>query len=249
MVTDRELVDKWRTQVLQPASEEVKGLLERFPDRRSLTIPFDRFGTDYRFSSPLRTQPDRTLGAGRQALGEFAAEALEAPETAEIHPDDRVYLRVTEAPESIRYSISALGSRHLNRLVTVDGRVLETDSVRPRAAVAAFQCDHCGEFQSVRQPGRFLRRPGRCRDCNASGPFTLTPERGTYVDAQTITIVEGDRSVPVGLEHDLVGAFDVGDRVDLVAIPRARADGETTTATLELEAVSGIVDGAAAGEG
>ncbi|MFP9193962.1 hypothetical protein [Natronosalvus vescus] len=241
MVSDRELVDKWRTQVLQPASEEVKRLLERFPDRRSLTITFDRFGTDYRFSSPLLSQPDRTLEAGKRALGEFAAETLEEPGTTEIHPDDRVYLRVTDAPARIRCSIPTLGSEQLNRLVALEGRVVETDSVRPRAVVAAFRCDHCGEFQPVRQPGRFLRRPGRCHDCNASGPFTLTPERGTYVDAQTITVGEGDRSVPVELEHDLVGAFDIGDRVDFVAIPRARSNGETTTATLELEAVSGTV--------
>ncbi|USZ71525.1 hypothetical protein [Natronosalvus halobius] len=236
MVSDRELVDKWRTYVFRPAADEVRALLEQFPDRRSLTVPFDRCGTDYRFSAPLLEQPDRTLEAGRAALGEFAEE-LGARE-GRIYPDDRVYLRVTGAPTSVRHSLSDLGTEHLNRLVTVEGTVADVDAPGPRVAVAGFRCDHCEELVSVRQPGRFLRRPGRCHHCNANGPFTLEPDRATCVDAQTIAISDDHRTLAVELEHDLVDAFSIGEEVELVAIPRARLDGETTTGTLELEAVS-----------
>lgn len=241
MVTDRELVEKWRTHVFRPAATEVRSLLANFPDRRTLRVPFDRYGTDYRFSEPLLEDPDRTLETGRQALAEFARELLDGEEGSDIvgvHPDDRVYFRIADPPERLRRDLSALGADQLNRLVTVQGTVVDVDRPRPRVIVATFRCDRCEASQLVRQPGRHLRRPGRCPDCNAGGPFTLVPDRSTCVDAQTIQLRDGTATVEVGLEHDLVDAFDTGAALSLVVIPRARLEGDTTTGAFELEAVS-----------
>ena len=273
MVTDRELVEKWRTQVFKPAANEVNRFLEGFPNRRALTIPFERVGADYRFSEPLFEEPDRTLEAGRRALSEVATEL--GDDVVGVHPDDRVYLRVTDPPLERRQPIGALRTDVCNQVIRVDGIVVDVGEVRPRAIVADYRCVRCEHHECVRQPGRYRREPARCSSCNAAGPFTLTPERATCVDSQHIRLRGGQRdggagggqtaeegrasclgtdvrgagsdsrthtggndSVDVALEHDLVGRLEPGDPCSLTVIPRVRFDDDTTTGTIELEAVS-----------
>lgn len=233
MIRDRELVEKWHTQVLEPARAEVEALLARFPDRRVLSIPFERCGADYRFARPLLRDPDRTLAAGRRALGEF----VDAEYDADVGDDDRIYLRVSDLPESARCALGAVGADHLNRLLVVEGTVVETAECRPRLVTAAFRCERCGEVETVVQRTRRLRRPGGCSSCSR-GRLALSPRRSEYVDAREVRLRDGERTLPVHLEHDLVDAVAVGDEVDLVAIPRARPDDGTTAVDLELEGIS-----------
>lgn len=232
-VSDRELVEKWRSLVFEPAAGDVRELLAAFPERRQLSVPFESCGIDYRFTAPLVNEPDRTFEAGRRAIREFAADRFER----EFEPDGRVYLRVRNVPDSVRRPLASIGTEHLNRLVVVSGTVAELRQPQPRVVTARFECERCGNYTAVGQPGRRLRRRTHCSHCSGAGTLALAPDAGAYVAAQTLSLEDGERTLPVALEHDLTGRFAVGDRIDVTAIPRARLDGETTVADLELEAI------------
>lgn len=236
MVAENELVDKWSTQVFRPAEEEVRRLLRQFPNRRQLPISYEECGTDYRFTAPLVSDPDRTLEAGRRALAEFVDSEVDEPVTVE--EKDRIYLRVTDVPESVEMPLSAIGADQLNTLVAVEGTVESVGEVRPRMVTAAFRCTRCGERTDVPQRGNRFREQNRCRTCNTAATLELRPERSDYVESQRFRLADGGRSMPVSVEHDLVGAAEPGDRIDVVAIPRARPDGESTTVDVELEALN-----------
>lgn len=236
MVAERELVDKWLTQVFRPAEEEVRRLLRQFPDRRQLPVSYEQCGTDYRFTAPLVSDPDRTLEAGREALTEFVDG--EVGEQATVDADDRIYLRVTDVPDGVRIPLASLGADHLNRLVAVEGRVEAVEDTRPRIVTAAYRCTRCGDRTDVVQRGARFRGRSRCQACNTAGTLELRPERSDYVESRRIRLADGDRSVAVSLEHDLVDAASAGDDLGVVAIPRARPDGESTTVDVELEALS-----------
>lgn len=234
MVSDRELVEKWHAQVFRSADEEIRKLLTQFPDRRQLSIPFTECGADYRFTAPLVNDPDRTLEAGRRALEEVVDNEFDGG----VDDDDRIYLRLTDVPDSVRYPLEDLRAEHLNRLVAVDGTVESCGELEPRIVTASFRCERCDGRTTVPQRERRLRRRARCPSCTAVGTLDLDPKRSEYVDSQVIQLHNGDRTLPVALEHELAGAFDSGDELDVVAIPRGRFDGETTTVDIELECVS-----------
>lgn len=233
-VSERELIEKWRRIVFEPAAADVEELLDRFPDRRTFRVPFEACGTDYRFTQPLFEDPDRTIEAGRRALQEVVEDRFDGG----IDPDDRVYLRVTDVPDSARRPLSEIDADHLKRLVVVGGTVEHVERPQPRAVTACFECERCGEYTTVPQPTRQLRRVGWCSRCNTAGTLSLASNRCVYVDTQTLTLRDGDRELPVVLEHDLTDRFTVGDRIDVTAIPRARLDDGTTVGQLELEAIS-----------
>lgn len=238
VISERELADKWLTQVFRPAKAEVRGLLRSFPDRRQLSIPYEECGTDYRFTAPLVNQPDRTLAAGRRALSEFVDAEFDAEVDGSVDPDDRIYLRVTDVPESARVALSEIRADHLNRLVAVEGRVAAAEEIRPRIVTAAFRCDRCGERVDAPQRGARLRRRSNCPSCSGVETLSLSPDRSEYVDSQRLRLAASDRRLPLSLEHDLVDRFDPGDEIGAVAIPRAVPGGDAATVDVELEALS-----------
>lgn len=233
-VSDRELIEKWQMLAFEPATPEIRELVAAFPDRRELCVPFEACGTDYRFTAPLLQDPDRTLRVGRRALREFVDDRFDCG----IDPDDRVYLRVTNVPDSVRQPLESIRTEHLNRLVVVGGTVAQVDRRRPRVVTASFECERCGEYTTVPQRNRRLRGCTRCSHCSAADRLALAPNRCSYVDAQELVLEDGGRRLPVALEHDLTDRFEVGDRIDVAAIPRARLGDGSTIADFELEGVS-----------
>ncbi len=237
MISEQELIEKWQTHVFDSVEDDVRDLLVAFPDRRQLPISFEQCGTDYRFTAPLLSDPDRTLEAGRTALAQFVDQRFDELET-DLRPDERLYFRLQDVPDSVRYPLTSIRSSHLNRLITVDGTVRSLEPPQPRVVTAVFECDRCGEETTVPQHDRRLRDTVRCRACQTGTSLRLVPDYCEYVDAQLVSLTDGDRTLPVSLEHDLTGSVGVGDQLELVTIPRARLDSETTRAEIELEAVS-----------
>ncbi|GAB7019836.1 hypothetical protein [Halostagnicola bangensis] len=237
MISEQELIEKWHTHVFQSVEDDIRDLLVAFPDRRNLSISFEQCGTDYRFTAPLLSDPDRTLEAGRTALAAFVDQRFDELET-NLRADERLYFRLQDVPDSVRYPLTSIRSSHLNRLITVAGTVRSLESPQPRVVTAVFECDRCGEETTVPQHDRRLRDTVRCQACQTGTSLRLVPDYCEYVDAQLVQLTDGDRTLPVSLEHDLTGSVEAGDRLELVTIPRARLDSETTRAEIELEAVS-----------
>ena len=234
-----ELIDKWTTYVYRADRRAARRLIDEFPERRHLRVDYGRLGVDYEFTNPLLSEPDATLGAGREALRRFAAEEGVTPPPDD--PFETVYLRITDLPESRQMPLGELRAEHIGELVSFAGRVAEVGPVRPKLIRAAFRCEVCdGVTTRVTQPGHEMRDVPGCPDCKNVGFVNFVPERSEYVDTQAVGIEppDGGERRSVWLEHELVGTVASGEAVRVAGIPRARSNGGSTVFDLDVEAVS-----------
>ena len=234
-----ELIDKWNTYVYRADRRAARRLIDEFPERRHLRVDYGRLGVDYEFTNPLLSEPDATLGAGREALRRFAAE--EGVEPPADDPFETVYLRIANLPESRQMPLAELRAEHIGELVSFSGCVAEVGPVRPKLIRAAFRCEICDAITGyVTQPGHEMRDVPGCPDCRNVGFVNFVPERSEYVDTRVVEIEppDGGERRSVWLEHDLVGAVASEESVRVAGIPRARSNGDSTVFDLDVEAVS-----------
>ena len=213
-------LEKYRTRISQMA----------IAGSTSLVVDFeDLLTTDSALATSLQKEPDEYLEhANRAALAQLQ---IEDPEYAE--EVEAVNVRLQGLPEIT--TLRMLGSKHIGKLVTVEGIIVRATPVRPLVMRAAFRCKRCGITTYVNQVGTFLKAPLVCSDptCGKGGPFDFIQEESTFIDCQEIRIQERPEDLPPGqlprwldiklFGRDLVDIARPGDNVSVVGIVRASA--------------------------
>ncbi|MDI3483145.1 MAG: replicative helicase Mcm [Candidatus Methanomethylophilaceae archaeon] len=207
---------------------EIAAIADRFPEVKSLHIAYreiDEFDPD--MAMLILEKPDTVLEAARQA-----AKALMLPAR-----DIEINVRIEELPRDSRVEIRQLRSKHLGRLIAVEGLVRKTTEVRPRMTKALFQCARCGaeiwELQNgltFHEPMECYKEQGGCEKSASATKFTLIPERSLYIDTQKIEIQESPEGLRGGAqperltafaEDDIAGIISPGDRITVNGILRS----------------------------
>ncbi len=222
-----ELQGRWAS-VLEEAGRrpEILALADRFPEERSLTVPFAAIdGADTSLADVLLERPEEVLGSGQRAMGELLPVA--GPEAEGLR------LRITGLPATSHRLIRAIRESDLNRFLALDGIVRRVTEVRPQIRDAVFQCVACRtEFHEpqdeasmvFREPLECPESQGGCGKPQGRTRFRLLPEKSTYVDAQRIEVQENPESLKHGahpqglsvmLTEDLAGHVLPGNRVVL----------------------------------
>jgi len=251
-----ELQSRWAA-VLEEAElrPRILELADRFPEERSLELPFGRIeGADTALGDLLLERPEEVLRAGGRAMVELlpvvGAEA------------DGLRLRVTGLPSTARRSIRDIREGDLNRFLALDGIVRKATEVRPQIQDAVFSCLACRaevhEAQELSAP--MLREPLECPGCGkpvGRTRFRLLPERSTYIDAQRIEVQENPETLKGGahpqglsvlLTEDLTGRVIPGNRVvvngTLKSLQRASAgrSGLLRSTTFELMVLGNSIE-------
>ena len=158
---------------------------------------------------------------------------------------EQAHVRVIKIPN--RIPIRELRSKHLSRFVAIEGMIRKATEVRPRITKAAFQCLRCGHLTIVEQNSFKFEEPfAGCEEetCGKKGPFKVSIEDSTFIDAQKLQIQESPenlkggsqpQSLEVDTEDDLTGNITPGDRVIINGIlksrQRALKDGKSTFTT------------------
>ncbi|MGI0131941.1 MAG: minichromosome maintenance protein MCM [Thermoplasmata archaeon] len=220
-----EMVGRW-----QAALEEgglrprVLELADRFPEERSLEVPFSAIeGTDTGLGDLLLERPEEVLAAGQRAMRELLPVA--GPESEGLR------LRVIGLPTTARKLIRGIRETDLNRFLAIDGIVRKASEVRPQIRDAVFSCLACrAEIHELQDDGSLVfREPLEC-DAAQGGcgkpvgrtRFRLMPERSTYIDSQRIEVQENPENLKGGahpqgltvlLTEDLTGKIIPGNRV------------------------------------
>jgi replicative DNA helicase Mcm len=134
-------------------------------------------------------------------------------------------VRVANLPDSETYDVGELRTRHLDRLVAVQGEVTATEPVEPLLTMGVFVCHRCGaEHELPRQEYGDLIEPYECENCERQGPFTLNRDRSTLVDFQELTLIPADTNrndpptLPVYLRADLCDRVGTHDIVTVVGV-------------------------------
>ncbi|KPV64382.1 MAG: Minichromosome maintenance protein MCM [Candidatus Bathyarchaeota archaeon BA2] len=196
----------------------------------SLIVDFEELlATDSALAESMLENPDEYLEHANHAA--LAQLQIEEPEYAE--GVEAINVRFQGLPETI--PLRTLGSKHVGKLVMVEGIIVRATPTRPLVMQAAFRCKRCGTVTYVPQTDPFLREPPVCSDptCRRRGPFDFLQEESTFIDSQEIRIQERPEGLPPGqlprwidiklLGSELVDVARPGDHVSVVGIVRAVA--------------------------
>lgn len=146
----------------------------------------------------LIERPEETI----QTL-EVALEELEwAPNNARA--------RFTSISKNQELFIRYIRSKHLGKMIGIEGIVRNASEVRPLVTNAKFECPSCGTIISVLQIDKKFKEPSRC-SCGRRGGFKEISK--DMVDAQVLTIEEASdnlhggeqpKRMTITLKEDLV---------------------------------------------
>ncbi len=128
----------------------------QYPEVRSLFIPYTDVALfNISLAEHLLEQPTASLMAAEKASQQLIPPGQRVP----------VHIRIKELPmdpEFGRVPIRDLRSKHLGRIIAVEGLVRKSTEVRPRLKVAVFQCLRCGAIHRVEQDTLQLKDPLEC---------------------------------------------------------------------------------------
>ncbi len=160
-------------------------------------------------------------------------------------------VRLRNLPESQKVKISEVRSRHLGKLIWMQGVVRQKTDVRPHVTSSKFECPSCGNILNVFQLDKKYKEPSRC-SCGRKGKFKEISKE--LVDGQGLVLEESpddlDGSQPkrinVFLKDDLVSPIpekksSPGSRIllcgSIVEVPVVlRTGGQATKYDLIVEA-------------
>jgi len=128
----------------------------QYPDVRSLMITYTDVALfNVELAEHLLEQPTASLMAADKASQQMIPPGQRVP----------VNIRITELPmdpDIGHVPIRDLRSKHLGRLIAVEGLVRKSTEVRPRLRVAVFQCMRCGAIHRMDQDTLQLKEPLEC---------------------------------------------------------------------------------------
>lgn len=192
-------------------------------------------------SEELLEKPEELLKAAELAVKEF-----ELPKKIQ-----KFTVRLKNLPESQKILISAIRSKNLNKLITVEGIVRQKSDVRPHVKTAKFECPSCGNILSVLQLDQKYKEPSKC-GCGRKGKFKEISKE--LVDGQGLVLEESPdildgaqpKRINVFLKDDLVSPLsekksNPGARIRLIGwvieVPiTLRTGGKATKYDLIIEA-------------
>lgn len=200
--------------------------------KTSITVDFeDLLAFDQELAEEILENPDEYFKHANNAA--YAQLRIEDPEYAEKTEIEAVTVRIVRLLETAQ--LRKLGSKHIGKLVMVEGIVVRSTPVRPMVMQAAFKCKRCGTITYTNQTGPFLRAPFACSDpsCRRKGPFDFMQEETTFIDSQDLRIQERPEDLPPGqlprslnvklIGSEIVDAARPGDHVSIVGTVQAVA--------------------------
>lgn len=117
-----------------------------------------------------------------------------AAEETEWIPND-IRVRFTSLTSSQDINIRNLRSKHLGKMMSVEGIIRQASEVRPIVTNMKFECPSCGTIISILQVEKEQKQPSRC-SCGRKGGFKDIAK--DMIDAQVITIEESPDSLEDG---------------------------------------------------
>ncbi len=208
----------------------------RYPEARSLEVPYSdvsRFNIS--LADYLLEQPVSALLAAERASQQLMPPSARVP----------VHIRIGQLPldpEFGRVAIRDLRSKHLGRLIAVEGMVRKSTEVRPRLRTAIYQCLRCFAFHRVDQESLVLKEPLECfKDAGGCGraagstkfrlitnyaslpdPFMegrheAQPDFSEFVDTQKIEIQESPEGLRGGDQPQRLVAYVEDDLAGILS--------------------------------
>ncbi|MCD6495916.1 MAG: minichromosome maintenance protein MCM [Candidatus Aenigmarchaeota archaeon] len=229
-----EAVEKFR---LFLTTDYKKDLYKAAEDEKPLMVTYDKL--DKRFgdlAQMLLNEPERFFEISRAAV-----DGIDLP--------GPVTVRFTSLPESHIVNVRDLRSKHIGRLISVEGTVRRASEIRPEITAIKWKCMECDHIHVTPVKGTFISKPFRCGnmiDGKACDSKSFEEEKKIMIDARWVTIeepfelTEGEKpsQVNVWLSEDLVSPdgrrmTDPGNRLKIVGILKEIPKGKLGSTKLD----------------
>lgn len=181
------------------------GLLEAVrKENKFLVIDFIELAKfDPDLANELLDIPEEVIKAAELSIEQFDLEDAKG-----------LRVRFSNLPESQRVLIRDIRSKHIGKLVVVDGIVKQKSDVRPQVTSAKFECPSCGNVLNILQLEGGFKEPSRC-GCGRKGKFMLLSKE--LVDAQGIVLEEVPESLEGGEQPKRINIFLKDDLVSPIS--------------------------------
>src|SRR3990167_1253750 len=192
-------------------------------------------------ATELLEAPEETIKAIEKAIEQFDVDGL-----------TNFRIRFHNLPQSQHIMIRDIRSKHINKLLFVDGLIRQKSDVRPQVTSARFECPVCGNIMNILQLEGTFKEPTRC-GCGRKGKFVMLDKE--LVDAQGIVLEEVSENLEGGeqpkrinvlLKDDLVSPLSEkrispGSKVEVVGIVKevpiiSRSGAKSTKLDLMIDA-------------
>jgi replicative DNA helicase Mcm len=136
---------------------------------------------------------------------ELAAEQFDFPTKVESFK-----VRFKNLPENQKILVRNIRSKHLGKMLWMEGLVRQKSDVRPQVTSARFDCPSCGNVISVLQTEQKFKEPARC-GCGRKGHFKLLSKE--LIDVQRIVLEESPEDLEGGEQPKRINIFLKDDLV------------------------------------
>ncbi|MBS3104708.1 minichromosome maintenance protein MCM [Candidatus Woesearchaeota archaeon] len=167
---------------------------------RFLLIDFSELSKyDPDLATELLDAPEETIKAIEKAIEQFDVDGLK-----------NFRIRFDNLPQSQHIMIRDIRSKHINKLLFVEGLIRQKSDVRPQVTSARFECPVCGNIINVLQLEGTFREPTRC-GCGRKGKFVMLDK--DLVDAQGIVLEEASENIEGGEQPKRISVLLTDDLV------------------------------------
>ena len=136
---------------------------------------------DHELADELLENPEETIKAIEIALSEIE--------------DIKLKIRFNNLPNDQKIMIKDIRSKHIGKLLLIEGVVRQKSDVRPQVISARFECPSCGNVINILQLDSSFKEPNRC-GCGRKGKFRLLSKE--LVDAQGLVLEEAPEDLEGG---------------------------------------------------
>ena len=204
---------------------EVEEVSSAYPEKQRVSIRYsDLEKFDISLADAVLHSPDYLLESAEHAL-----KRLDFPNLA--RDDIELRVAICELPNDKIILIRDIDSKHIGKLVTIDGMISHATDVLPKLRVGKFACLHCNRTFNVHQenPDK-VAEPYGC-ECGRRN-FKLLEGESIFVGYQDILIQEPleilrsseqAKRLNITVEEDLVGKVVPGERLKFTGVLRLKA--------------------------
>ena len=167
---------------LTPQSEEIVGLLEKYPTEKRLTIDYKKLESfDAVLADLLIKRPGLVIPLIQRAIKEI---------------DPLIYdANISIGFENVSNVIpfNQLTADYVGQMIRIDGRICDVKEPVPKIKTGIFECKGCLRLHKVDQNENEIVSPKLCPECGGR-TFELFPDESTYVDTQLIKVTDDNTS-------------------------------------------------------
>ena len=181
-------------------------------DEVSLTVDFqDLTSFDNVFMALAAEDPQKFLEMSDNAL--ISVLRVEDPDYVNSLDVSFIKMRFVNYPDHV--PLRSLRSRHIGKLIHINGIMMRASEVKPLLVQAMFLCRICQtEIPQPQEEGRYTEPP-LCPVCTKKTPMRLIPQKSQFKDWQKVRIQESPEELPPGQMPRSVDVILEGDIVDI----------------------------------